>query len=65
MTRRKRRLYAQQKAMGACLLLLCGLLFGLACTGTTTADNDGTAVVLLLPLAVYLLTIKKIVIMKG
>lgn len=62
MTRKKRRLYVQQKAMGACLLLLCGLLIWLACTGTTTADNDGTAVLLLFPLALYLLTTRKIVI---
>ena len=51
--------------MGACLLLLCGLLIWLTYTGTTTADNDGTAVVLLLPLALYLLTTQKIVIAKG
>lgn len=66
MTRkRKHRLLVQQRLMGACLLLLCALLLWLVLTGTTAADRDGTAVVMLLPLAGYLLTTRKIVIMKG
>lgn len=57
----KRRLYIQQRAMGLGLLLVSGLLLRLAYTGTTATDRDATAVLLTIPLGLYLLFTKEII----
>lgn len=66
MTRNQRRLYKkkllEQCLMGLALLACCGVLLWICSTGTTMADQDCTAVVLLAPLALYMLFTKEIVI---
>ena len=66
MTRNQRRLYKkkllEQRLMGLGLLACCGVQLWMCSTGTTMADRDGTAVVLLAPLALYMLFTKEIVI---
>ena len=66
MTKKQRRIYRRkmvmQKLMGLGLLACCGVLLWMCSTGTTMADRDGTAVVLLAPLALYMLFTKEIVI---
>lgn len=51
-----------QKLMGFVLLVICGLMVLMAYHGQTVEDKDCTAVVLLAPLAFYLLFAKEIVI---
>ena len=58
----KRRLRLEQRLMGLALLVICGFMLWLCSTGTTMEDRDGTAVVLLAPLALYMIFTKKIVI---
>ena len=48
--------------MGLGLLACCVLILWLCSTGTTPEDQDATALVLLLPLALYMLFAKEIVI---
>lgn len=66
MTRNERRRYRQklreQKIMGLVLLACCVMVCILCSTGTTMADRDGTAVLLIAPLGLYLLFTKDIVI---
>lgn len=58
-----RRLYIQQRAMGLCLLAISGLMLWLASSGTTPEQRDGTALLLTVPLGLYLLTTKHHVIL--
>lgn len=66
MTRNQRRLYrrkmVEQKLMGLGLLVVCAFVLWLCSTGTTPEDQDATALVLLTPLALYMLFTKEIVI---
>ncbi|NBH77067.1 hypothetical protein D3Z52_02480 [Clostridiaceae bacterium] len=57
-----RRKMIEQKLMGLGLLACCVLILWLCSTGTTPEDQDATALVLLLPLALYMLFAKEIVI---
>ena len=63
MQRNIKRLYAQQKVMGATLLTLSLLILFVAFNGVTSADHDCTAALLTLPLGLYLLFTKKIILL--
>lgn len=52
----------EQKLMGLGLLVICGFVLWLCSTGTTPEDQDVTAVVLLAPLALWMIFTKEIVI---
>ena len=52
----------EQKLMGLALLVICAFVLWLCSTGTTPKDQDATAVVMLAPLALYMLFTKKIMI---
>lgn len=58
-----RRLYIQQRAMGLCLLAISGLMLWLASSGTTPEQRDATALLFTIPLGLYLLTTKHLVIL--
>ena len=66
MTRNQRKLYQkkmiEQKLMGIGILACCAFLLWLCSTGITPEDRDGTAVVLLAPLGLWMLFTKEIVI---
>lgn len=66
MTRGQRRMYRrkmiEQKLMGLGLLACCAVVLWLCSTGVSPEDRDATAVVLLAPLALYMLFTKEIVI---
>lgn len=66
MTRNERRRYrrkmVEQRAMGLMMLACCVLVLWLCSMGTTPEDQDATAVVLLAPLALWMLFTKQIVI---
>ena len=57
-----KRLRLEQRLMGLALLVICGIAVWLCSTGTTVQDKDATAVVLLAPLALYMIFTKEIVI---
>ena len=59
MGRKKKRLHATQRAMGAGLLLVSVLMLCMAYHGATLIDHDCTAVLLTLPLALYLIFAKE------
>lgn len=52
----------EQKLMAIGLLLICAVVLWLCSTGTTPEDRDATAVVLLVPLGLWMLFTKEIVI---
>ena len=66
MTRNQRRLYKkkllEQRLMGLGWMDCFGVLLWMCSSGSSMADRDGTAVVLLAPLALYMLFTKEIVI---
>lgn len=66
MTRNERRYYrkklTEQRLMGLAIILCCVLMLWLCSTGTTPADRDGTAIVLLAPMGIWMLVTKQIVI---
>ena len=62
MERSKKRLHATQRALGAGLLLVSVLMLCMAYHGETPIDHDCTAVLLTLPLALYLIFAKEIII---
>lgn len=52
----------EQKLMGLAMLIICVIVLWLCSTGTMTEDQDATAVVMLAPLALWLIFSKEIVI---
>lgn len=52
----------EQKLMGLAMLIICAIVLWLCSTGTTPEDQDATAVVMLAPLALWLIFSKEIVI---
>ena len=48
--------------MGLAMLIICAIVLWLCSTGTTPEDQDATAVVMLAPLALWLIFSKEIVI---
>lgn len=66
MTRGQRRMYRrkmiEQKLMALVMLACCAVALWLCSTGTTLEDQDATAIVMLAPLALYMLFTKKIMI---
>ena len=66
MTRNERRYYRkkiiEQRLMGLGVLACCALVLWMCSTGVTVEDRDGTAVVLLAPLGLWLLFSKQILI---
>ncbi len=66
MTKKQRRIYRRkmvmQKLMGLGLLVCCVLILCLCSASAMPKDQDATALVLLFPLALYMLLTKKIVI---
>lgn len=69
MTRNERRYYRkkiiEQRLMGLGVLACCALVLWMCSTGVTVEDRDGTAVVLLAPLGLWLLFSKQILIYCG
>ena len=59
---RRRKLFARQKLMGVAFLLATVGIFWLASTGATLEDRDCTAILFTLPLGLYLLFTRHIVI---
>lgn len=66
LTRNQRRYYRkkiiEQRLMGLGVLACCALVLWMCSTGVTVEDRDGTAVVLLAPLGLWLLFSKQILI---
>ena len=58
----RRRLLRKQKLMGLAMLAICAVMLALCCTGITPEDRDATGVVMLAPLALWLIFSKKILI---
>jgi tryptophan-rich sensory protein len=52
----------EQKLMGLGMLIICAFVLLLCSMGTTPKDQDATAVVMLAPLALWLIFSKEIVI---
>lgn len=52
----------EQKLMGLAMLIICVIVLWLCSTGTMPEDQDATAVVMLAPLALWLIFSKEIVI---
>lgn len=52
----------EQKLMGLAMLIICAIVLWLCSIGTTPKDQDATAVVMLAPLALWLIFSKEIVI---
>lgn len=59
---RRQKLMAQQRVMGLIMLLITGLIFWLASTGVTPEDQDCTAIFITIPLGLWFLFSRKIVI---
>lgn len=59
---RKQKLMVQQKVMGLVMILITGLILWLALTGVTTEDQDCTAIFITLPLGLWFLFSRKILI---
>lgn len=51
-----------QKLMGLCILIFCVIIGWLCAAGITVEDKDSTVLVLLIPLGIYLLLTKQIVV---
>lgn len=45
----------EQRLIGAALVIMSGILIALACSGATPEDRDVTAVLLTLPLGLYMI----------
>ena len=59
---RKRKL-KQQRWIGLVMLIISAIIFALAVTGTTTESHDATAMLITLPLGIWLICTKEIIIM--
>lgn len=57
-----RRKILEQRLYGIGIILLCALALLVASTGTSIEDRDCTAVLLILPLGIYSLFTRKVVI---
>lgn len=53
----------KQKFIGAMILVITTFIIAIACAGTTMETKDATAVLLTLPLGLYLMFTKHIVIL--
>lgn len=66
MTRNERRRYRrklrEQRLIGLAVLVCCAAMFWLCSTGRTLGDRDATAVLLLVPLGLWMLVTKEIII---
>lgn len=51
-----------QKVMGLVLLLICGVVIMMASTGANSADKDVTPILILVPLGLYLVFTKHVII---
>lgn len=51
-----------QKVMGLVLLLICGVVIMTASTGANSADKDVTPILILVPLGLYLVFTKRVII---
>ena len=51
-----------QKVMGLVLLLICGVVIMMASTGANFADKDVTPILILVPLGLYLVFTKHVII---
>lgn len=51
-----------QKVMGLLLLLICGVVIMMASTGVNSADKDVTPILILVPLGLYLVFTKRVII---
>lgn len=51
-----------QKVMGLLLLLICGVVIMMASTGANSADKDVTPILILVPLGLYLVFTKHVII---
>lgn len=51
-----------QKIMGLVLLLICGVVIMMASTGANSADKDVTPILILVPLGLYLVFTKHVII---
>lgn len=51
-----------QKIMGLVLLLICGVVIMMASTGANSADKDVTPILILVPLGLYLVFTKSVII---
>ena len=58
----KKRALRLQRRMGLALLVVCAVLLALAWTAPAFEDTDGTPVILLFPLALWLLLSREVVI---
>lgn len=61
-SRMKAQRLAKQKLIGVVMLLITAVIIWLASTGISVEDRDATAILVTLPLGVYLLLTKRIVI---
>ena len=59
---RRKRLLLKQKLIGVSILALCIAIIMLASKGTTPEEKDAGIVVFLMPLSLYIIFTKKIVI---
>lgn len=59
---RKRKL-KQQRWIGLVMLIISVCIFVLAVTGTTTESHDATAMLITLPLGIWLICTKEVIIM--
>lgn len=59
---RRQKLMAQQRIMGLVMILITGLVLWLASTGVTPEDQDCTAIFITLPLGLWFLFSRKILI---
>lgn len=51
-----------QKVMGLVLLLICGVVIMMATTGANPEDKDVTPILILVPLGLYLVFTKRVII---
>lgn len=51
-----------QKIMGLVLLMICGVVIMMASTGANSADKDVTPILILVPLGLYLVFTKRVII---
>lgn len=55
----------EQRLIGAALVIMSGILFAMACGGTTPEDRDVTALLLTLPLGLYMIFVDSYVPRRG
>lgn len=60
--RRRQEMLIKQKLIGVLMLLITAVIVWLACSGKTPEDKDATAILLTLPLGIFLLFSRRVVI---